>query len=270
MSRDCQQPRRNQQSVLAVTDNDEWRNDGQSYDQATTNAMPLASAHSRPAGQTNETNAQRYVSLIIESGRTVTTYSTASAKRSAVVAAIEKRTKPRHCLFVEGLVSGHPVPDMLLDSGSVITICSARLFKQIRASVNCTLDPVDEFSAANGSELHFLGVTDLKLVIGGINVTHPIYISTDIVHDFLLGNDFIDGYHCDVLTSLSTFVAGGVSVNISRKVLKHSVNSIVLSNNVKHEPRQEVLRGAELHDDKEVFELDSEPVLEPNDIVTNP
>ena len=201
--------------------------------------------------------------MILESGRSIATWSS-SGKAVNAVNSVDNETSLKTSLFVERKVNGVLVKDMLFETGSVITLCISNLWKGLQGMGLRLLSTRREFTVANGAPLHIFGAARMRVQLAGITALHPVLISMDILHDFLVGNDFIDAYRCDILNSVGMFSAGGSTVPLHKKVLGPSVLSIVLSKDWKLELNEAALLPGEIDDPEGEFECDEELLVEPN------
>ena len=70
----------------------------------------------------------------------------------------------------------------------------------------------EDFQGVTRDGLHILGITRLTLKFGDIAVTHPVLIAEAIAHKFILGNDFLTEYKCDIINSEGSILFGGQRV----------------------------------------------------------
>ena len=81
--------------------------------------------------------------------------------------------------------------------------------------------------------LKIIKVTQLTLHFKQFNVKHPEFIVDKIARKFIIGNDFMTQYKCDLLNSANTIVFGGEQVPY--KLLRstvYSICSIICSKNL--------------------------------------
>ena len=56
--------------------------------------------------------------------------------------------------------------------------------------------------------MRILVLNRLKLMFSGIMVTHLVLIAEAIAHKFILGNDFLTEYKCDIINSEGSILFG--------------------------------------------------------------
>ena len=148
-------------------------------------------------------------------------------------------------LVVSGIINGTPVEDLLLDTGSCVTIIREDLWKRTRA----TLDPRQKpsFRTANGAPLSVLGVSSVDVQVAGLKVSHPVYVVKDTVHEFIIGSDFLENHSCDVLYSAGVLSAGGKTVPLRvSKLVVNVIASFSLGADVLIAPHSEMVLEGEL------------------------
>ncbi len=111
--------------------------------------MPLPESTSLqvPAGSVRDENS--VTSMILERAQSTSNLSAPAIPRCLGYAKINI-ARPSSC-FIAGFVNGHRVKDMLIDTGSVITVCNERLWATIRPRSIYSLGPGAQVNAANGS-----------------------------------------------------------------------------------------------------------------------
>ena len=72
--------------------------------------------------------------------------------------------------------------------------------------------------------LKIVNVTHMTLHFGKLHVKHPVLILNKIAYKFILGNDFLTQYKCDLLNSARSIVFGGEQVPYT--LLRSTVNSL--------------------------------------------
>ena len=60
--------------------------------------------------------------------------------------------------------------------------------------------------------MRVFGLAYLKLEFGSLHIEHPVVVVDKIAHKFILGNDFLIQYQCDILNSDGVIVFGKKSV----------------------------------------------------------
>ena len=108
-------------------------------------------------------------------------------------------------LTVKGSIGGHEI-NMLVDTGSGVTLIREDVWKQIHAKTLGTLQPVlRSVVTASGEKLKLLGETNVKVTIGGVSGYHLVLVAQQLTQECLLGTDFLSQYGCVV--DLSPVVA---------------------------------------------------------------
>ena len=148
----------------------------------------------------------------------------------------------RRKLFVKGKLNGKVFAKILVDSGSMITLCSTDFWKKITNGTEKLNQVEGVFSAANNLKLDVRGSFQCRIQIGGLDVLHKVYVADHVVHEFLLGDDFLNEYHCDILYCAGSIVAGSRSVpfedNYGNENSIESVLSVFLSEETVIPPMQ--------------------------------
>ena len=173
------------------------------------------------------------------------------------------RANLKHSLFVEGNFRNEPVPDMLVDTGSAITIASLQLWKRVKRENEQLLPPDRQFTVANGDSLQVIGQKKIKLQVGSFCEYCEIYIAQNLVHDFVLGIDFLHENKIDILNSVNALQIGDELVPTHRKVLG-STNSIVLAQDTTIGPFEEAVLPGEVNDPEGRFAHLKTYLLEPS------
>ena len=116
-------------------------------------------------------------------------------------------------VYVVGHIEGYKT-DMLLDTGSSVTLVHRRLFNKLGPNL-----PLEEFRepiiSANGDLLDIVGTCKLRLCVGGVDVVHSVLVAGDITQDCLIGVDFLVGNKCKLDFETGTLVAKGRTVVLS-------------------------------------------------------
>ncbi|KAK3749114.1 hypothetical protein QZH41_019410 [Actinostola sp. cb2023] len=109
-------------------------------------------------------------------------------------------------LFVNGYVV-----EMLVDTGSAVTLVHKRLFDHI--GVGQVLEGVeDRVVSANGQPLGILGRCALRIRIGGVDELHPVLVANDLTQDCLIGVDFFARHKVQIDFAAGSICANGQSV----------------------------------------------------------
>ena len=133
-------------------------------------------------------------------------------------------TNIRKLSAVPGKINNYYVPQLLVDSGSPVTIIRSDLWEQTRDPMAAVEEEVENFQGVTRDGLQIVGVTKLKFSIGGLRVTHPVLIAKEIAHSFILGNDFMNLHKCDIINSEGVIVFGGKRVPFT--LFRSTVNLI--------------------------------------------
>ena len=116
--------------------------------------------------------------------------STESDPAGAVFAAAEGAFS-KGIYAIEGSLAGRHFDDIIIDTGSAISLISTSLWEQLPQKF--TRNQVkSKYVVANGTTLHVEGSTELPIQIGGLEVTHRFIIVPTKVANILLGYDFLN------------------------------------------------------------------------------
>ncbi len=163
-------------------------------------------------------------------------------------------------LFITGSIGCVHSQSMMVDTGSAITIISESIFKNMKGKLqNCER----EFTVANGAGLSMLGKLKACFEIAGIKITHEVYVAKQIIHDIILGNDFLSKNRMDIIYSQGCLVVGDRKLPLEEKVLESEINSIVASNDQQLAPLQEALIAGEVDDPDCKFNPGETVMMEP-------
>ena len=120
--------------------------------------------------------------------------------------------------WTSGLVEGCKT-DMLLDTGSVVTILRADIWNEFK----CVTDPCElqnvsrSVVTADGSSLELFGQVTLSVEIGELVKLHPILVVKNLTQECILGADFFVAHGCVIDYSTKTLLAGDKLVLIHCK-----------------------------------------------------
>ena len=106
---------------------------------------------------------------------------------------------------------------MLVESGSVVTACSEKFWRERLYSQIVRIDPNEAgFVSANGSAIRVLGRTQMEVQESNLKVMHDVLVVSGLVQSFILGNDFLRKHKCDIfyIADVLNFVGGSVSMHI--------------------------------------------------------
>ena len=100
-------------------------------------------------------------------------------------------------LLLPTWVNGSSV-DMVIDSGSTITVVSSRIFDKIYPLDKPTIEPTNEtIVVADGRYIPVKGRAIVTLGFGPLEFSHSVLIA-DLQADGLLGNDFLKPHGCNI------------------------------------------------------------------------
>ena len=125
---------------------------------------------------------------------------------------------------VPGQINNNNCPLILVDSGSPVTIIRSDFWKQVKDPNTLVNEEEECFQGVTHDGLKIVGITQLNLHFGKLHVKHPVLIVDKIAHKFILGNDFLTKYNCDLLNSAKAIVFGGQQVPYT--LFRSTVNSI--------------------------------------------
>ena len=86
------------------------------------------------------------------------------------------------------------------------------MWEQVKRLKNKLLIEEEQFQGVTRDGLRVFGLAHLKLEFGSLHIEHPVFVVNKIAHKFILGNDFLVAYRCDILNSDGTIVFGGKPV----------------------------------------------------------
>jgi len=139
-----------------------------------------------------------------------------------------KRESPfyrsRKLSAVPGRINGKAQQQLLVDSGSPVTIIRKDLWLQVRDLSTQVEEEPEDFQGVTRDGLHIIGLSKLLLQIGGLNVPHSVLIADGIAHKFILGNDFMTEHKCDILNSKGAIQFGAEQVPFT--LFRFTVNLI--------------------------------------------
>jgi predicted aspartyl protease len=91
--------------------------------------------------------------------------------------------------------------DMLIDTGSVYTLISYHLFKDIATTNQSKLfaSPCKStVVSANTDKNDIHGVSDVNIFINGVKCCHSVLIAKQLAHHCLLGTDFLRKHNAKI------------------------------------------------------------------------
>ncbi|KAJ8017967.1 hypothetical protein HOLleu_44301 [Holothuria leucospilota] len=100
-------------------------------------------------------------------------------------------------LYVRGELEGVAVK-FLIDTGADLTVIRTSLYERLSEGRGLGLENVSlDMAVADGRPLPFKGRRKFHLKVGGLEVTHDIWVA-DIDIDAILGYDFLQKYNCTI------------------------------------------------------------------------
>ena len=87
-----------------------------------------------------------------------------------------------------------------------------------------TSNRTTKFQGVTRNGLRLLGLAHLKLQFESLNIEHPVVVVNKIAHKFILGNDFLVKYRCDILNSDGVIVFGNKSMQYT--LFRSTINLI--------------------------------------------
>ena len=100
-----------------------------------------------------------------------------------------------------GKIKGTIHSQLLVDSGSPVTIIRSDFWKQVRDPTVAVEEELEDFQGVTQDGLRVVKLTRLDLSLGNIQCKHPVIITEGIAHKFIIGNDYLTEYNCDILNS---------------------------------------------------------------------
>ena len=102
---------------------------------------------------------------------------------------------PESAVFTEGQVGGVHL-NMLVDTGSAMTLVHKRVWGKDAPRYGPLETQGTQVVSANGSTLKIVDMADIEIAVAGICVIYPVLIAEGIIHDCLLGFDFLRKHEC--------------------------------------------------------------------------
>ena len=171
---------------------------------------------------------------------------------------------------VPGQINNYHNPRILVDSGSLVTIIRSDLWKQIKDPKTIVNEEEECFQGVTHDVLKIVGITQLTLPLGKLHVKHPVLIVDKIAQKFILGNNFLTQYKCDLLNSAKAIVFGGEQV--PNTLFRSTVNSIcpvICSTTTTIGPYEEIILPA-LLDANAHYATNQTLLLEPTTLKSSP
>ena len=113
---------------------------------------------------------------------------------------------------VPGKITGTLHSQLLVYSGLSVTIIRSDFCKQVHDHTEAVEEEPEDFQRVTRDGLRIVGVTRLNLSLGDVKCKHPVLITEGIAHKFIIGNDFLTEYNCDILNSESVIKFGNARV----------------------------------------------------------
>ena len=115
-------------------------------------------------------------------------------------------------VYVPGWV-GNVAIDMLLDTGSAVTLIHKRLLDRVDKGKRMS-EAKERVISANGQPLEILGTCQVRIRLGGINTYHNVLVANDITQDCLIGVDFLAKNNCLIDFEAGLVKAGNRDVSM--------------------------------------------------------
>ena len=100
---------------------------------------------------------------------------------------------------VLGKINGILHSQLLVDSGSPVTIIRSDFWKQVRDITEAVEEKPEDFQGVTQNGLCVVGLTRLDLSLSNVQRKHPIFITEGIAHKFIIKIDLLTEYNCDIL-----------------------------------------------------------------------
>ena len=133
-------------------------------------------------------------------------------------------SQSRKLSAVPGKINKTHCSQILIDCGLPVTIIRADLWEQVCESSDIVEEQPEDFQGVTRDGLRILELTRLKLTFGSIVITHPVLIAEAIAHKFILKNDFLTEYKCDIINSEGSIIFGNQRVPFT--LFRSTVNLI--------------------------------------------
>ena len=114
-------------------------------------------------------------------------------------------------LAVQGCIAGKEIQDLIVDTGSPVSLVSSQFYKTI---INATqLQPIKgQYIEVNGSLLNINKSIELTITFDKIKITHKFLIVDTKLFFALLGYDFLRKNKVDILTSANCLLIQNVQL----------------------------------------------------------
>ena len=169
-------------------------------------------------------------------------------------------------LAVHAIIGGKEVEDLIVDTGSAISLISTEFYKNL--SNKGQLLPVKgRFMVANGSLLSIKGSIDLTIAFDKIEISQKFLCVDSQLSLALLGYDFIRKNKVDILTSANCLLIQNVPV-ITHMLKKRKSVGVILTANTSIAPHSENIAECQAEEseahliDKDCCLIEPEQTLE--------
>ena len=145
-------------------------------------------------------------------------------------------------LAVNGKIEGHEIKDIIVDTGSAVSLVSLAFYDNIKE--RHPLQPSKgNFMVANGSLLEIKGSLELTICLDTIELQHKFLCVDTKVTQALIGYDFIRKNKIDILTSANCLIAHNVPILTHIHKSRKSVGVILTDNSVVYPSTEQILTG---------------------------
>ena len=165
-------------------------------------------------------------------------------------------------LAVQGMIAGKEVEDLIVDTGSAISLISTQFYDTLGG--NLQLQPIKgRYMVANGSLLSIKGSIDLTIAFDKIEITQKFLCVDSQLTLALLGYDFIRKNKVDILTSASCLLIQNVPIITHMHKSRKSVGVILTANTTVAPQSENILECQAEEDEAHLIEQDC-CLIEPN------
>ena len=125
-------------------------------------------------------------------------------------------------LAVKGEIAGKEIEDIIVDSGSAISLISTKFFEKLDNKKQ--LIPIKgRYMVANGSLLNIKGSVDLIIKFDTLELTHKFLCVYTDLSLALLGYDFIRKNKVDILTSANCLIIQNIPIMTYMRVGRKTI-----------------------------------------------
>ena len=145
-------------------------------------------------------------------------------------------------LAVKGEIAGKEIEDIIVDSGSAISLISTKCFEKLDNKMQ--LLPIKgRYMVANGSLLNIKGSVDLVIKFDTLELTHKfLCVDTDLSLA-LLGYDFIRKNKVDILTSANCLIIQNIPIMTYMRVGLKTIGVILTANETLEPFSENIIEG---------------------------